>query len=444
MSNKQLKFQPVIGLEIHVELKTKAKMFCRCSADHFHTPPNTNICPVCLGLPGAMPYPNLKALEKTLLIAHLLHCRINRISRFERKHYFYPDLPKGYQLTQYLYPMGYQGYLEVEGKRFFIRRVHQEEDTAKLKHQRLKSRLVSLVDFNRSGVPLVEMVTEPVFDNSQDVVAFLKKLQRLLRFYEVSSCDMEKGSMRLEANISLRPEGSKELPDYKVELKNINSFRFLAEAIDYEIKRQTQLLSQGKEVTQETRGYNSVKKFTFSQRVKEEAQDYHYLLEPDIPPVYLSDEVVEKVRKTPDYSQLIGKWIKLGWPKTVVNNLLIRQGQLEWWQELETTVQKEGLDRHKLGHFLLKNKGSYYLKDISKLIARFKEDEKIINNVDQLVKVVKEVVANNPKAVADYQKGKESAIYFLLGQVRYRLGKVNVQITLQQLRDVLTDEKSKK
>ncbi len=443
MNKKQLNFQPVIGLEIHVELKTKAKMFCRCSADHFHTPPNTNICPVCLGLPGAMPYPNLKALEKTLLIAHLLHCRINRISRFERKHYFYPDLPKGYQLTQYLYPMGYQGYLEVEGKRFLIRRVHQEEDTAKLKHQRLNGKLVSLVDFNRSGVPLVEMVTEPVFTNSQDVVAFLKKLQRLLRFYEVSDCDMEKGSMRLEANISLRPEGSRELPDYKVELKNINSFRFLAEAMDYEIKRQASLLSQGRKITQETRGYNSVKKFTFSQRVKEEAQDYHYLLEPDIPPIYLSDEVVEKVKRTPDYTQLIRKWIRLGWPETVVDTLLTKISQLEWWQELETIAQKEALNRHKLGHFLLKNKSKYYLKNISELVTQFKEDEKVVGNVDQLAKVVKEVIASNPQAVADYQKGKESAIYFLLGQVRYRLGKVDVQTTLQQLKEALA-EKSKR
>jgi len=420
-------YTPVIGLEIHVELNTQAKMFCHCPADHFKAKPNTNICPVCLGLPGTMPYPNRLALKKTLLIATLLNCRINRRSRFERKHYFYPDLPKGYQLTQYLAPLGYQGYLEVEGKKWRIRRVHQEEDTAKLKHATLKGRKVSLIDFNRSGVPLVEIVTEPDFTSSKAAVTFLKQLKRLLKFYQVSDCDMEKGSLRLEANVSVRPSHQDKLPEYKVELKNINSFRFLAEAIDYELKRQVKRLKQGLAIKQETRGYDPVKKVTFSQRFKEEAHDYKYLLEPDIPPIDIPTDWIEEVSQLPHYQQVVDRLVEAGFGRHEVEHLLIRVDQLDWWERLLSQVKRTGLEAKGLSHFLIKNKKSYYLKPVDDLIKAYQQETQVVSDTTLLDQVVDQVIQANPKAVADVKAGRHQAVYFLLGQVRYKLGKVDAQ-----------------
>ena len=266
-------YKPVIGLEIHVELKTLSKMFCVCEANYFGKDPNTNVCPVCLGLPGAMPFPNKKAVEWTVLIGKALNCKINPVSKFDRKHYFYPDLTKGYQISQYDEPIAVDGILELKnslshsrGVRVDITRVHLEEDTGKLLHVGLDT----LVDFNRSGVPLVEIVTEPDFDNAEDVKVFLEELHTLIRYLGVSDADMEKGSMRMEPNISVavvknpqgsknvseNPEGSRTLPNYKVEVKNINSFNYVKKAIDYEIERQVDLLENGETPIQETRGYD--------------------------------------------------------------------------------------------------------------------------------------------------------------------------------------------
>ncbi len=426
-------WQAVIGLEIHVETKTKAKMFCHCLASHFQAKPNTNVCPVCLGLPGAMPYPNIKALEKALTIAKILNCRINTVSRFERKHYFYPDLPKSYQLTQYLYPIGYQGKLRVDGNDYYITRVHQEEDTAKLKHEVVEGKKVSLVDFNRSGVPLVEIVTEPTFTTSEQVVKFLKQLQKILRFNQVSDCDMEKGSMRLEANVSVKNKNQTQLPDYKVELKNINSFRFLKEAIDYEIERQVKLLAFGKLISQETRGYNSKLKRTFSQRHKEAAHDYRYLLEPDIPHLFLSPEVIKAGSRFKDYDQVKKEWQAKGWPADVVEVLLTRADQIKWWQELDKAVPTR-VAKAKLGHFLVKNKSRYYLKDIGKLIADYAKEQETVTDTKMIRQTIKQVIKDNPKAVVDWQAGKQQVIYFLLGQVRYKLGNLDVKSVIKEIK----------
>jgi len=239
------KYTPVIGLEIHVQLATKSKMFSRCSADWFGKEPNTVVCPVSLGLPGALPVPNKKAIEWAILVGMALQCKQNKVSKFDRKHYFYPDLPKGYQISQYDQPFSYDGMYEFiskksgELKKIRIKRVHLEEDTGKLIHQGDES----LVDFNRSGMPLVEIVTEPDFDNSDDVKQFLEELQVIIRSQGVSDADMDKGSMRLEPNISLRKEGETELPNYKVEVKNINSFNFAKRAIDFEVKRHAEILN---------------------------------------------------------------------------------------------------------------------------------------------------------------------------------------------------------
>ncbi|NOY15136.1 MAG: Asp-tRNA(Asn)/Glu-tRNA(Gln) amidotransferase subunit GatB [bacterium] len=438
----KIKYQPVIGLEIHVELNTKAKMFCHCLASHFQAKPNQNVCPVCLGLPGAMPYPNKLALYKTLVIARLLNCQINPASSFERKHYFYPDLPKGYQLTQYIKPLGYNGYLQIEDIKYPIRRVHQEEDTAKLKHQIVNGQKLSLVDFNRSGVPLVEIVTEPAFSSARQAVVFLKTLQKLLRFHQVSDCDMEKGSMRLEANVSVKKASDAKLPDYKVELKNINSFKFTAEAIDYEIKRQIKLLEKSKAIPQQTRGYDPKLKRTFPQRQKEEAHDYKYLLEPDIPPIHLPKSWLEETKNLTPANQLLQEWINKGWPESVVKILFTHFDHLSWWRKLEEQIIKKQIDRKKLGHFLLKNKSRYYLKPASQLVQDFLAGQHVVDDSKLLTQTIDQIIKDNPQAVEDFLAGKQQALYFLLGRLRYKIGNVDAPKVIKMIKDRLTKLKT--
>lgn len=298
MNKKQ--YESVIGIEIHLELKTKSKMFCGCDANHFGVKPNTHCCPVCLGLPGALPVPNKLAIKWCILLGQALNCTISSFSKFDRKNYFYSDLPKGYQISQYDKPIAVQGILKFKDKSFRIHRVHLEEDTGKLIHQGN----FTLVDFNRSGVPLVEIVTEPDFQSSEDVVVFLKELHTIIRYLGISDADMEKGTMRIEPNISVRAidgqtlkTSSRSLPNYKVEVKNINSFNFVKKAIDFEISRHIGLLEKGETPAQETRGWDSNKNITFSQRSKEEANDYRYFPEPDIPPMEFKDEELSEYKK---------------------------------------------------------------------------------------------------------------------------------------------------
>ncbi|MDP3954176.1 MAG: Asp-tRNA(Asn)/Glu-tRNA(Gln) amidotransferase subunit GatB [bacterium] len=287
------KYEPTIGLEIHAELKTKTKMFCGSPNDPDEKHPNINVCPVCMGHPGTLPVPNEEAINKTIMVGHALNCEIAEFSKFDRKNYFYPDLPKGYQISQFDLPFCKNGYLEINGRKIGITRIHLEEDTGRLQHP--EGADYSLVDFNRAGVPLMELVTEPDLKSGDDVYKFGKELQLILRYLGASDADMEKGQMRVEVNISIKLKDAKEYGT-KVEIKNINSINAAARSIDYEIKRQSELLDEGKEIAQETRGWDDAGQKTFSQRIKETSADYRYFPEPDIPPLTFSKDQIEEIR----------------------------------------------------------------------------------------------------------------------------------------------------
>jgi aspartyl-tRNA(Asn)/glutamyl-tRNA(Gln) amidotransferase subunit B len=292
------RYEPVIGLEIHAEMLTESKMFCGCRVvDSVEAEPNTAVCPICLGMPGMLPVINRRAVEFTLRVALALDCRIQQYNVFARKNYFYPDLPKGYQISQYDLPIGRDGGLDVAlsngaTRRIGIRRVHMEEDTGKLTHLNGGS----LVDYNRSGVPLLEIVSEPDIRSGEEARAYAMRIRQILRYLAVNTGDMEKGVLRIEPNISLRPRGSGTF-GARIELKNLNSFRALAEGTDYELTRQAAVLDAGGAIIQETRGWHDARRETFSQRVKEEAEDYRYFNEPDLPPLFIDPAWVEAARE---------------------------------------------------------------------------------------------------------------------------------------------------
>jgi len=292
-------FENVVGLEIHIQAKTKSKMFCSCSGSYFGAQANSNICPVCLGLPGALPVPNKKALELCINLALALNCQINSETKFDRKNYFYPDLAKGYQISQYDQPIGFSGFLELKLpteleslKKIRIRRVHLEEDTAKSIHEGSST----LLDFNKSGIPLIEVVTEPDFKSNKEIDVFSKSLRQIVRYLNVSDADMEKGQMRYELNISVKKKGEVKLPSYKVEVKNIGSISLLQKILETEFIRQSEILLAGKIPVQETRGARDMSGKTYSQRVKEEANDYRYFPEPDIPPFKFNAQYLSQLK----------------------------------------------------------------------------------------------------------------------------------------------------
>lgn len=438
-------YQPVIGLEIHAELKTVSKMFCQCPANWFGKPPNSQTCPVCLALPGALPVPNQKAIEWTILIAKALNCHINKSSKFDRKHYFYPDLPKGYQISQYDEPIAGEGRV----KKFGITRVHLEEDTGKLIHKDGET----LIDFNRSGVPLVEIVTEPDFDNSDDVKNFLEELQTILRYLEVSDCDMEKGSMRLEPNISVRKNQSakskvqNEIPKYKVEIKNINSFKFVKRAIDYEIVRQTEILKDGKTPIQETRGYDEVKGVTFSQRTKEESHDYRYFPEPDIPPLIFTDKFLSGI-KVPELPQAkLERYVKTYATKYEDAFIITREkNKSQFFESVMGEIQKaKGTEEireigSKIASMIVNKKISTNLS-ISEFIIRSKVIMRPVHLEDTVyIYAIKKVISENETAVMEFKKGKVNVIMFLVGQVMKEMkGAADAQVIKNKLIHQLTE-----
>ncbi|MEK7497313.1 MAG: Asp-tRNA(Asn)/Glu-tRNA(Gln) amidotransferase subunit GatB [Patescibacteria group bacterium] len=408
------KFEPIIGLEVHVELSTKTKMFCACPADHFGKKPNTQVCPVCLGLPGALPYANKQAIEDTIKFGLSLGCEISDFSKFDRKHYFYPDLPKGYQISQYDLPFCKKGvWKSKDGNTINVRRIHLEEDTGKLIHIGTDSQ----IDFNRSGVPLVELVTEPDFRDSVLIDEFLKDIQLTVRYLGISTGDMEKGSMRLEANISLSKDGK--LPDYKVELKNINSFRFLKKAIDWEIKRQEELLEKGEKIPQETRGWSESKGETVSQRTKEEANDYRYFPEPDIPPITIKPQLIEKIKnEIPELpwekrKRYQGLGLSAGYASTLTSELS-RSKYFDDVVKLSDDISVETI----AGLMINQKLDEQYLEPAGLVKKILELEKKDFAKADETDSAIIEVLENNQKGVLDYKEGKAEVIGFLIGQVQ--------------------------
>ncbi|MFH1648237.1 MAG: Asp-tRNA(Asn)/Glu-tRNA(Gln) amidotransferase subunit GatB [Patescibacteria group bacterium] len=426
----------VLGLEIHLHLNTKTKMFCGCSADIWGKEPNTHTCPVCLGLPGALPVPNEEAVRKTQLLGLALGSKLNNDSRFDRKHYFYPDLPKGYQISQYKQPLCVGGELELDsGLVARIERVHLEEDVAKSFHEKDKT----LLDFNKSGIPLVEIVSEPCFTNVKDAVDYSKKIQQIVRALGIGDCDMEKGQMRLEANISLRTEEMEEkgeLSPYKVEIKNINSFRFMEKAVEAEIRRQTEIFDKGEMPMQENRGYDEDRGETIPQRTKEEAKDYRYFPEPDIPPMEFTDDYIKELKmELPELPhQMKEKLISMGVGENYANIIVnkFEKGGVEKFKELVA----KGLDSNSVAGLFVNRKG---ITELSfEEIKATLEGGEALDNKEELEGIISEVITENPKAVADFKEGKDTAVQFLLGQVmRKTQGKADPNISTKIIINLL-------
>ncbi len=465
-----MKYETVIGLEVHVQIKTKTKIFCSCSTE-FGSPPNENTCPICLGMPGVLPVLNKRFLESSMRACLATHCTIEPMNRFARKNYFYPDLPKGYQISQFELPLGTNGYINinVDGtkKRIGLTRIHMEEDAGKLIHgENLGSPGKSYVDFNRTGVPLCEVVSEPDLRSSEEARAYLIELKSILEYTGVSDCNMEEGSLRCDANVSIRPVGQKEFGT-RTELKNLNSFKFIQKAIEYEVDRQTKILDQGDTVKQETRLYDSDRGETFPMRSKEEAHDYRYFPDPDLVPIMIDETWVEKLRQTiPELpEQKRERFVKsYGIPEYDTGVLTSSAPLADYFEKCTALFpHPKTISNWMMGDLLreLKKDGRDIvdcpvspsaLVDLLKLIQSgtisgniakgvFEEmyrtqksagsivEEKGLKQITDssaIEKIVAEVIQANPGQVEEFKGGKEKVLGFLVGQVmKASKGKAN-------------------
>ncbi len=475
-----MNYEAVIGLEVHAELLTKTKIFCNCTTE-FGGEPNTHVCPVCLGLPGTLPVLNKKVVEYAVKAGLALNCEISKFSKMDRKNYFYPDLPKAYQISQYDLPLCKNGYVEIETsdgvkKKIGLTRIHIEEDAGKLMHENVDG---SLVDYNRTGVPLIEIVSEPDMRTPEEAYLYLTKLKSVLEYSEVSDCKMQEGSLRVDTNVSVRPVGSKEFGT-KIELKNLNSFKAVQKALEYEIKRQIKLLENGETIVQETRRWNEQKGITEAMRSKEEAHDYRYFPDPDLVPIIVSDEWKEEIRKSlpempehkkerfvaqygiPEYdasvitaSKPLADFfekcvLEYSSAKTVSNWIMGEMMRLlkETGKEVEEVLIKP----HQMASLLnlIDNgtiTGSIAKTVFEEMFATGKNPEEIVDekglkqlsNEDELRKIALKVIEDNPKSVEDYKNGKDKAIGFLVGQImKATKGKANPQLANKILLEELS------
>ncbi len=478
------KYEIVIGLEVHVQLATDSKIFCSCSTE-FGAEPNTHTCPICLGLPGTLPVLNEKALAYAIMAGLALNCKINEYSKFDRKNYFYPDLPKAYQISQFDFPVGENGYIKIEDeegtKKIGITRIHLEEDAGKLIHEgSISNSTGSLVDYNRTGVPLAEIVSEPDMRSPAEAREYLIQFKKIMEYLGVSDCNMEEGSLRCDANISLRPVGQKEL-GVKTELKNMNSFKAVEKGLEYEVERQREKLEAGEEIVQETRSWDENLNRTISMRGKEEAHDYRYFPEPDLVPLNIDKDRVKSIQQglpelplakkerfiedydLPSYdagvltenrelAELFEEGVKTyNNPKEVSNWVMGEYLRLINEEEIE--IGKSKITGKLLGEMLkLMDEGTISNK-IAKTVFKEmfntgKEPETIveekglkqISDEDELGQLVDSIIADNPEAVEDIRNGKDKAIGFMVGQVmKETRGKANPQLVNKMFRDKILD-----
>ena len=477
------KYDTVIGLEVHVKIRTESKMFCSC-ANRYGEEPNTLVCPVCMGYPGVLPVPNETAIRKTVLAGLMTSCQIAEFSKFDRKSYFYPDMPKNYQISQYDLPFCEHGKIEISGKGFSgdplpdkvigITRIHLEEDVAKSTH----FAGYSGIDFNRAGGPLMEIVSEPDMSSPDEAYAYLTALKQIMQYAGISNCDMEKGELRCDVNISLKPEGQKEFGT-KIELKNLNSFRAIHRAISYEMKRQAALLDDGETLQQETRGWNDDKGTTYLMRVKESESDYRYFPEPDLMPVTFTKEEIEEIRKTmpetpqakkkrfieeyalPEYdaevltqekdiAEFFDEAAKLAKSPKITANWIISE-LLRELSDASVSITDCKITPANLAEMVnLIDKGTISGKIAKKVFeemfksgdapAKIVEEKGLVQVTDssEIEKFVDQAIADNPDQVQQYRDGNPKVLQYFVGQVmKLSRGKANPQMVVQLLKEKL-------